>query len=95
MASVQPQVAEHSTGSSARLYRVSYNDTVVRETFVLAQNESEAEDIVVSQIADAEHHHAIDTYQNDMRAEAVAEIGRRPTCFECGNSADRSLDFGG
>ena len=84
MASVQTRAAAHITGSSPRLYRVSYVDTVVRETFVLARDENEAEDVVEAQIAECQHHHAIDAYHDDIAAEAVAEVGRRPTCFECG-----------
>lgn len=88
MASDEPSVSDAVAGSPARLYRISYVDTVVRETFVNACDENEAEDIVEAQIADARHHHAIDAYHDDVQAEAVDGIGRRPTCFECGGSSE-------
>jgi len=86
MASVKQSDPNGTSCTSKRLYRVSYVDTVVRETFVSAHDEQEAEDIVEAQIADAEHHHAIDAYHDDVQAEPVAATGRRPTCFECGHA---------
>jgi len=86
MASDESLVADAAAGASKRLYRVSYVDTVVRETFVNACDENEAEDIVEAQIADADHHHAIDAYHDDVQAEAVAAIGRSRTCVECGRT---------
>lgn len=88
MASDETSVADTAGSSSKRLYRVSYVDTVIRETFVSAHDENEAEDIVEAQIAEAEHHHAIDAYHDDVQAEPVDKIGRRPLCFECGASGE-------
>ena len=86
MASVKRSVPDQADIALTRLFRVSYVDTVVRETFVRAYDENEAEDIVEAQIAEAEHHHAIDAYHDDVQTESVTEIGPRPTCFECGSS---------
>lgn len=72
----------------ARLYRVGYVDTVVRETFVNARDENDAEDIVEGQITARDHHHMIDAYRDDMQAEPVTDIGRRPMCFECGGAGE-------
>lgn len=89
MAPVKPATAvSRSDATPRRLYRVSYVDTVVRETFVNARDENEAEDIVEAEIADARHHHAIDAYHDDVQAQHVAEVGRRPTCFECGGTSE-------
>ena len=88
MASAKSSVPEQAASSSRRLYRVTYVDTVVRERFVHAHDENEAEDIVEAEIADARHHHAIDAYHDDVQAEAVTDIGRRPTCFECGGTSE-------
>lgn len=84
MASDEPSAADAVGSASKRLYRVSYIDTVVRETFVTAYDENEAEDIVEGQIAEGDHHHVIDAYRDDMQAEPVRSIGRRSLCFECG-----------
>lgn len=86
MASDKRSVADPAGSASTRLYRVSYVDTVVRETFVNARDENEAEDVVEGQIAQGDHHHMIDAYRDDMQAEPVSSIGRRPLCFECGAS---------
>ena len=88
MPSAKASVIEQAAGSAPRLYRVSYVDTVVRETFVHAHDANEAEDIVEAEIADARHHHAIDAYHDDVQAEAVTGITRRPTCFECGKASE-------
>jgi hypothetical protein len=67
------------------LFRVSYVDSVIRETFVTATDKNEAEVIVEQQIADAEHHHAIDAYHDDMQTERGSRASAR-TCFECGRT---------
>ena len=73
----------------ARLFRVSYVDTIVREAFVEARDEEEAQEIVTAQTLDGQHHHAIDVDVIDMQAEQVTEIGDRPSCFECGDCGDK------
>lgn len=72
-----------STPQAKKLFRVTYLDTVLRETFVKAMDENESEDIVEQEIADAVHHHAIDAYHDDMQSEADGGKHRR-SCFECG-----------
>jgi hypothetical protein len=91
MASVKQSASNESTGASQLLYRVSYVDAVVRETFVSAHNENEAEDIVEAQIAEALHHHAIDAYHDDMQAEPATTSGRPHMCFECGQTTGPDL----
>jgi hypothetical protein len=71
------------------LFRVSYVDTVVRETFVTASDENEAEIIVEQQIADAEHHHAVDAYHDDMQTERATGASTH-SCFECGRRGNES-----
>lgn len=90
MASDESSAADAVGNSSKRLFRVSYVDTVVRETFVNARDENEAEDIVEGQIAQGDHHHMIDSYRDDTQAEPVTDISRRPMCFECGHSGTTS-----
>jgi hypothetical protein len=84
---VPPEITAPPAESS--VFRVSYVDTVVRETFVTASDENEAEVIVEQQIADAEHHHAIDTYHDDMQTERATGSSAR-TCFECGRRCNES-----
>lgn len=72
-----------SSSAQKHLFRVSYVDTVVRETFVEAATESQAEAIVEEQVHDGVHHHAIDTYHDDMQVLPAGD-GNRRRCFECG-----------
>lgn len=46
----------------------------MRETFVNACDENEAEDLVEGQIASGDHHHMIDAYRDDMQAEPVMSM---------------------
>lgn len=69
--------------AETNLYRVSYVDAIVREVYVEARDENEALDLIGTEIGDCVHHHAIDTFQEDMQVTPAAT--RSPChCFECG-----------
>jgi hypothetical protein len=66
-------------------YRVTYTDSVLREAVVEAGNADDAEDLVRGQIDSAEHHHAVDAWNDDWQAEPCTRQSRRSLCcFECG-----------
>ena len=66
------------------LYCVSYVDAVVREAFVEARDENEAEALVDEEFSNGVHHHAVDAYREDMQAQPAVERSRHD-CFECGH----------
>ena len=66
-------------------FRVTYVDSVLRETVVEAPSSEEAETIARTQMENAEHHHTSDGWTDDWQVEPY----RRPPlvnrhCFECG-----------
>ena len=66
-------------------YRVTYVDSVLRETVVEASTPEQAEDKARQEIDSAVHHHTADAWQDDWQAEPY----KRPpvvnaTCWECG-----------
>ena len=70
--------------TKAVLFRVTYVDAVVRETYVKAHNESEAEERAENEFDEGVHHHAIDAYRDDMQAlPAINQAAQ--FCFECGH----------
>jgi hypothetical protein len=78
-------MANHVTQPAKSLFRVSYVDTVIRQAYILATDEDQANDIIEEQISNGIHHHAIDAYHDDMQAEPADE-STRCCCFECGKS---------
>lgn len=67
-------------------YRVTYVESILREAVVHAQSPQEAEDRVLEQKELAEHHHAVDVWEDDWQAEEykrAAVVNRH--CFECGD----------
>ena len=67
-------------------YRVSYGDSILRETVVHASTAEQALDMVRDEIGFGKHHHAADVWQDDWAAEPY----QRPpvvnrTCCECGD----------
>ena len=68
-------------------YRVTYVDSCLREAVVEASSPEAAEEAVRRQMEDAQHHHAVDAWNDDWQAEPY----KRPpivnrTCFECGET---------
>jgi hypothetical protein len=66
-------------------YRVTYVDSVLREVVLDAANGDEAEALARKQVDEAQHHHAVDAWNDDWQAEPYR---RQPVvnrhCFECG-----------
>ena len=66
-------------------YRVTYVESISRETVVHARSDEHAIDVARLQIENAEHHHAFDVWNFDWSAEPLR---KRPSvnsrCFECG-----------
>ena len=71
-------------------YRVTYVDSVLRETIVKASTPEQAEDKARSEIESATHHHAVDVWQDDWHAEEYAPR-TRPTSF-AGNADSEGHD---
>ena len=66
-------------------YRVTYVDSVLREAIVEAENGDQAETIVRQQMENAEHHHAVDAWNDDWQAEPrTSPATANRCCFECG-----------
>lgn len=66
-------------------YRVTYVDSVLREVVLDAENDDEAEALARKQVDEAQHHHAVDAWNDDWQAEPYRRqpvVNRR--CFECG-----------
>ena len=68
-------------------YRVTYVDSCLREAVVEASCPEAAEQSVRRQMEDAQHHHAVDAWNDDWCTEPY----KRPpivnrTCFECGKA---------
>ena len=66
-------------------YRVTYVDSVLRETIVNAPTPEHAEDKARSEMESATHHHAVDVWQDDWHAEEYAppDVSNQ-FCWECG-----------
>ena len=66
-------------------YRVTYEESVLREATVKAEDETRAIDTIRQQLENAEHHHAVEVWDHAWSAEPAT---KRPTvnarCFECG-----------
>ena len=68
-------------------FRVTYVDSVLRETVVEADSAEAAEEVARLQMENAEHHHSCDVWNDDWQV----ELYRRPPldnryCFECGEA---------
>ena len=70
-------------------YRVTYVDSVLCEAFVDAENGHKAEIIGRQQMENAEHHHAVDAWNDDWQAQprAAAHVFNH-CCFECGQGRE-------
>ena len=66
-------------------FRVTYVDSVLRETVVEADSAEAAEEVARLQLENAEHHHVCDAWNNEWAVDPYRHapvINRR--CFECG-----------
>jgi hypothetical protein len=68
-------------------YRVTYVESILREAVVEAENPEVAEDFVLGQRECAEHHHAVDVWDDDWQVEEhlTTPVVNR-SCFECGQT---------
>ena len=66
-------------------YRVTYTDSVLRVALIDAYSPEHAEQITQAQMENAEHHHALDTWNDDWQVERLRQAHPR-CCFECGQS---------
>jgi hypothetical protein len=66
-------------------YRVTYTESILRQTIVEASTPEQAVDAARAEYDDATHHHAVDVWLDDWQSELdrPRPAGTR-TCFECG-----------
>ena len=68
-----------------KTYRVTYEESILREAIVEDTSEARAIDAVRQQLDDAEHHHAVEVWDHAWSAEPAT---KRPLvnarCVECG-----------
>ena len=66
-------------------YHVTYVDSVLREVVLDAAGAEQAEELAREQLERAQHHHAVDAWNDEWHAEPYR---RQPAvnrhCFECG-----------
>lgn len=66
-------------------FRVTYVDSVLRETMVEVDSAEAAEEAARLQMENAQHHHACDAWNDDWAVEPYRDapvVNRH--CFECG-----------
>ena len=70
-------------------YRVTYTESVLREAIIEAQDAQQAEDLAIEQRELAEHHHAVDVWDDDWQAKLFQPLpSAARACFECGKRRD-------
>lgn len=68
-------------------FRITYVESILREAVIDAHTPEMAEEAVMQQIENAEHHHSVDVWNDDFQVEQYqrpAAAGNRH-CIECGS----------
>ena len=67
-------------------YRVTYEESVLREATVEAEDETRAIDTIRKQLENGEHHHAVEVWDHAWSAEPDEKHpSTNARCFECGS----------
>jgi len=66
-------------------YRVTYVDSILRETIIEAATPEHAEDMARHEIELGKHHHSVDVWQDDWQAQEYDPPDNgNEYCWECG-----------
>jgi hypothetical protein len=68
-----------------KTYRVTYEESILRVATAEAADETSAIELITQQLADGEHHHAVEVWDHAWSAEpAQKHPSVNARCFECG-----------
>jgi len=66
-------------------YRVTYIESILREVVIHAKTTEDAENMAHQQYLEAEHHHAVDVWNDDWQVnDCKPSSWPNLYCFECG-----------